>query len=263
MEGTRRSKPSFFKVLFSEDFTRQLRLPTAFVKKHGELLPENAVLRASSGKSWAVKLEHTEDEECYFTQGWPKFVEDLGLRMGEFLLFRLAGKSIIHVSVYGISGCEREISDCKSEFESSDSAEEVEILSADCGLAKRSYRAEAKNKRAKTSFLEEKAARNHGNVDYSSPLYFEIVLKKHHRSRVSLRVKFAEVSGLIGQKRVVLEYVPKQHFTSVELDRKPGFFRLDMAWSGFIKENGLIFGRTYSFEFNPRKNVIQVDEIKK
>lgn len=110
------------------------------MQKHGELLPENAVLRASSGKSWAVKLEHTEDEECYFTHGWPKFVEDLGLRMGEFMLFWLSGKSIIHVSVYGISGCEREISNRKSESESSDYAEEVEILSEDCALAKRSHR---------------------------------------------------------------------------------------------------------------------------
>ncbi|XP_073044884.1 uncharacterized protein [Primulina eburnea] len=130
MAEERRSKPSFFKVLLNEDFTLQLRLPAAFVQKHGNILHENAVLGASSGESWVVKLEHIgEYEKCHFTRGWPKFAKDLGLKMGEFLVFWLVGKSTFDVLVFGISGCERVISNFNSEFESSDSDEEVQILS--------------------------------------------------------------------------------------------------------------------------------------
>ncbi|XP_073288882.1 B3 domain-containing protein REM5-like isoform X2 [Primulina huaijiensis] len=262
MAEERRSKPSFFKVLFNENFTLQLRLPTAFVQKHGDILHENAVLGASSGESWVVKLEHSEEyEKCYFTRGWPKFAKDLGLKMGEFLLFLLVGKSTFDVLVYGISGCERVISNCNSEFESSDSDEEVQILSKDYTFAARGNH-DMSNKRAKTSILEKEVTKSPGNVDRLSPLYFEKVLKTYHRSRVSLHMKFANMSGLISQKTVVLEYVPKQHFTSAVLHLMPRLSRIEMAWSGFIKENGLVFGRTYSFEFNPRTNVIRVDEIK-
>ncbi|XP_073128628.1 B3 domain-containing protein REM5-like [Henckelia pumila] len=246
MELERLSKPSFFKVLFNECFTRQLRLPTAFVQKHGEMLAENAVLRGSSGKCWAVKLEHSGDEECYFKVGWPKFAEDWGLRMGEFLVFWLAGKSTFDVWVFGINGCQREL------ISNSDSHEQVHNL--------HTHHAQVSNKRRNTSVLEKEAARSPPKVDLSSPLYFEIVLKKYHKSRVGLGMKFAKASGLISQDRVVLEYVPKHHFTAVALH--PNTCRVDMSWSSFRQENGLIIGRTYSFQFNPSKNVIQVCDKK-
>ncbi|KZV54549.1 hypothetical protein F511_01347 [Dorcoceras hygrometricum] len=221
-----REKYNQHKVLSNEGFTRRLRLPIAFMRKHGEILAENVLLRASSGESWVVKLEHIEDAN-YFTLGWSKFADDLGLRIGEFLVFFLAEKSTFDVSLFGISGCERAISNHKSGFGTD---ERVEIL--------------------------EKEARN---VDRSSPLYFEMVLKKHHISRVHLSVEFAKKSGLIRQNRVVLEYVPKQHFTTATLHLK-GRSRLDLTWPGFVRENQLVFGRTYSFEFNPKTNVILVNE---
>ncbi|XP_073315731.1 B3 domain-containing protein REM20-like [Primulina huaijiensis] len=195
MGREQRSKPSFFKVLSNEGFTRQLRLPIVFVQKYDEILAENTILRASSGESWAVKLEHVEDHR-YFTRGWSKFAEDLGLRMGEFLVFWSAAKSTFDVSVYGIRGCARVISNCKSEFGSSYSDKEVETLSIFTKhslsevetlsiFTKHSHR-DVSNKRVKTSSLEKDEGRNPLNVDRSSPLYIEIVLKHHHVSRAPL-----------------------------------------------------------------------------
>lgn len=85
-------------MLSNEGFTRQLRLPIVFVQKYGEIFAENVIIRASSGESWVVKLEHIEYDK-YFTR------EVMGLTTGEFLMFWLAAKSTFEVSVYRISGC--------------------------------------------------------------------------------------------------------------------------------------------------------------
>ncbi|XP_073122417.1 B3 domain-containing protein At3g06220-like [Henckelia pumila] len=221
------SKPSFFKVLIDQDFTRQLRLPTVFVREHKESLAEKAVIRASSGESWVVKLEHTDDGK-YFTRGWSKFAEDMRLEMGEFLVFWFAGNSTFDVLVYRISGCCRRV-----------------VSSGE--------KADVSNKRVKITGSLEKDG---------SPLYFEIVLGKHHLSRVCLSVTFVKMSGLIKRKRVLLEYVPKQHFASAAVRLRPKS-RVELAWPGFVQENHLVYGSTYYFEFDPEKKVIKIDEIKK
>ncbi|KZV49751.1 hypothetical protein F511_24212 [Dorcoceras hygrometricum] len=121
-----KSRPSFFKVLINDDFNRQLRLPPAFVKKWGEILPQfHAQLRASSGKMWDVKLEKHEDQSYYFAGGWVKFCEDLGLSIGEFLVFWYSGRAIFDVSVYGISGCGRETTAINDPVKDSDPDEAV------------------------------------------------------------------------------------------------------------------------------------------
>ncbi|KAL3819986.1 hypothetical protein ACJIZ3_005891 [Penstemon smallii] len=80
-----------------KNFTRKLRLPVAFVKKHAEILPENAKLRTSLGETWSVEIEQR------------KFAEDAGLEFGEFIIFLFSGKFVFDISVFGVNGCEREI----------------------------------------------------------------------------------------------------------------------------------------------------------
>ncbi|KAG6396199.1 hypothetical protein SASPL_142343 [Salvia splendens] len=52
-------KPSFFKVLATLDFTKQLRLPPTFLTEYDLNLPGTVKLRADdeSGRSWGVKVE--------------------------------------------------------------------------------------------------------------------------------------------------------------------------------------------------------------
>ncbi|XP_073147787.1 B3 domain-containing protein Os03g0212300-like isoform X2 [Henckelia pumila] len=108
MARNQKSMPSFFKVLINEDFNRQLRLPPAFTKEWGEILPKSlAQLRTGSGTMWDVKLEKLEDQNYYFSGGWSKFCEDAGLAIGEFLVFWYSGRAVFDVSVYGINACVR------------------------------------------------------------------------------------------------------------------------------------------------------------
>ncbi|KAI3452083.1 hypothetical protein Pfo_008748 [Paulownia fortunei] len=255
------SRPSFFKVLV-KDFTTRLSLPPVFVPKYGKILPESAKLRISSGETWDVKLEEIDDEKYCFTVGWNKFVKYVGLEMGEFLVFWFNGKSTFDVSVFGISGCEREVS-AKNLPADSDADDQAVDLSND---SKSMYR-NAPDVSKKLSWTpipgSEAGGTDSGtksdNFGKEMHLQFEIVLSESRRSRVSLRKDFAEAARLTGKRAVVLEYPPKQRYWPVLLDHRPPRM-LDMAagWHEFRKENGLVFGKTYCFEFIPTKNVIQM-----
>ncbi|KAL0343605.1 UNVERIFIED_CONTAM: hypothetical protein Sangu_1247900 [Sesamum angustifolium] len=148
---------------------------------------------------------------------------------------------------YGINGCERGISSRKNTLTEDSDADEVAELSNDDAL--------------RTGICQTVA----GGSDSTTNPQFEVVLTKSRKLRISLRKGFAEAAGLIGKRAVVLEYPPKNRYWPVLLDnRSLPHFRLDFAsgWSQFRRDNDLRLGKTYSFEFNPTKNVIQVKELK-
>ncbi|KAL3833388.1 hypothetical protein ACJIZ3_008124 [Penstemon smallii] len=243
-------RPSFFKVLIS-NFSHRLKLPPSFVKKHREILPENAKLRTSSGEMWDIRLEQIEDGRYCFTRGWKKFRKDLGLKIGEFVVFWFNnGESTFDVSVLGINGCEREKLCSNSRVELD--PDYVVDLNKDCTC----MNPVSCNEVAGTSSV----------TLWNNPR-MEIVLKQSRKYRVSLRKDFAEAARLIGKRAVVLEYEPKQHYGAVILDSQKSLsqFRLDLGagWNDFRKTNELVNGETYLLEFNPRKNVIQVKELNK
>lgn len=95
------------------------RLPPQFVKNHVKNLSEKAKLRAESGDSWIVRTERIGDH-LFFTDGWMKFAQDADLKFREFLLFKFVGNSTFEVSVYGISGCLKELHSCPRTHEQDD-----------------------------------------------------------------------------------------------------------------------------------------------
>ncbi|KAG8362611.1 hypothetical protein BUALT_BualtUnG0058300 [Buddleja alternifolia] len=88
-------------------------------------------------------------------------------------------------------------------------------------------------------------ADNYYLLDDANP-HFKIVLKEHHRSRVS----------------AVLKYALEQRHWPVFLEHSPSLnkFRLDIGvgWDEFRRKNGLVMGKTYLFEYIRHTNVIQV-----
>ncbi|KAL0450272.1 UNVERIFIED_CONTAM: hypothetical protein Slati_1583600 [Sesamum latifolium] len=247
-------RPSFFKVL-TVDFTRRLRVPPVFSQRYGSALGGSVRLRTSAGKIWFVKLEPKDEEERYcFTRGWIKFAEDVGLEMGEFLVFRFVGGSMFDVSVYGVHGCEREIPGAGFQVEDSDPDAKVELSKDDVPNV-------IKKKGSRTG--NNRTSESDDSQEEKSPLYFEILLKSHHRSRVTPPKRFWRAIGLSGRKNVGVVYLPKHHYQIVKIDRRP-MYRIDISsgWSEFRRVNGLVFGKTYSFEFKPSRNVIEVQELK-
>lgn len=202
-----------------------------------------------------MKLEQKDEKERYcFTGGWNKFAEDVGLEMGEFLVFRFVGGSMFDVSVYGVHGCEREIPGAGFQVEDSDLDEQIELSKDDVPNVIKKKRSRAGNTRTSESDRP---------LEETTPLYLEIRLKPHHKSRVSLPKRFCMAADLPGKQTVELEYLPKHRCQVIMLDRRHRS-RTEMAfgWSEFRKSNGLVYGKTYSFEFKPSRNIIEVQELK-
>ncbi|KAG8384470.1 hypothetical protein BUALT_Bualt04G0121100 [Buddleja alternifolia] len=256
-------RPSFFKVIIKDDFIHHLRLPHGFVEKYGDILPENAKLRTDFGETYKVKLEQIEEEEeyCCFTQGWNKFALDIGLQIGEFLVFWYnIGKSVFDVSIYGITGCERKIrARINSLIEISDLGENVEL---DKELITYNSPAEVIYKQSKAG-TDGAGKSDYYHLEEANP-HFKIVLKEHRRSRVSVRKEFAITAGLMGEKAVVLKYESEQRHWPVLLEHNPNMkqFRLDIGagWNEFWRKNGLAMGKSYLFEYIRDTNVIQVKQ---
>ncbi|KAL0343604.1 UNVERIFIED_CONTAM: hypothetical protein Sangu_1247800 [Sesamum angustifolium] len=252
--------PSFFKIFIADDFTRQLRLPPVFVQKYGGLLTgENVKLRIRSGETWNVKLERMNNEQYYFTMGWTEFVEDIKLEKLEFLVFKFIGKSRFDVYVYGILGCERQSFGLTCRVEDSGAfSSGYKCMNQPTGR---------NNKRSRTRIVEnEGAGTDDESESNNTNPYFEVILKQHQQSRVCIRKHFAEAAGLIGKKKVAMEYPgPGGQRWTVVLDSRSTVsnFKLDLAagWPDFRKANKLRFGRTYSFEFIPGRNVIEVKQM--
>ncbi|XP_057790341.1 B3 domain-containing protein REM10-like [Salvia miltiorrhiza] len=228
--------PSFFKVLSDVDYIKLLRLPPNFLRKYELTLPENVKLRGDdSGRRWNVKVERMDNGLFCFTNGWEKFVEDAALKLGEFLVFSLLGKSELNVVIYETSCCQREIP--LLQFNAQDVEES----------GKRGGKALKRN-----CFIKE------GNS-----LYFENDLKPYNKRRMHLPRKFSTAANLKEKKQVRVEYVGKRHGLCVALYHHPRKPRIDLGkgWHEFSEANGLVVGKIYSFEFNPDDQVIYVNQV--
>ncbi|XP_057769547.1 uncharacterized protein LOC130989584 [Salvia miltiorrhiza] len=104
-------KPSFYKTLMN--LPPKLGLPKGFTDKYGQLLSEKATLRNAGGKTWKVRIEKLEkkeeDDDYFFTEGWTKFSQDMGLEIFELLVFSHAGNSTFDVSVYAATTLEKDV----------------------------------------------------------------------------------------------------------------------------------------------------------
>ncbi|XP_068655196.1 B3 domain-containing protein Os01g0723500-like isoform X2 [Aristolochia californica] len=83
-----RRKPQFFKILFG-DFSKQLRIPKAFLKHISHQNSKRAILEVRSGCRWHVKMSK---DSMYLQDGWATFVKDNSLERTNFLLFSYEGQ---------------------------------------------------------------------------------------------------------------------------------------------------------------------------
>ncbi|XP_057770007.1 B3 domain-containing protein At5g18000-like [Salvia miltiorrhiza] len=267
MSWRKKEKPSFFKVLSNKDFRKLLRLPPHFLRKYELTLPANVKLRVDdSGRRWNVRVEPMDDGLLCFTNGWEKFAKDAALNLGEFLVFSLLSKSEFNVVIYETSCCEREIP-------THGGGDETES-----GIKWGRGRPPLNIKRETTleippsrrSRVEVKSQvkgiyKRNGYSKKSDPLCFERLLKTHHRSLFTLPKEFSVASNMKVRTQVRMKYVgnPRGVSRVVAVYPRPQMYRIDLGrgWRQFQVENGVEFGKTYSFEFNPDNQVIYVNQV--
>ncbi|XP_073147133.1 putative B3 domain-containing protein At5g66980 [Henckelia pumila] len=238
MEMKQKSMPSFFKVLINEDFNRQLRLPPAFVKEWGETLPKSfAQLRTSSGTMWDVKLEKREDQNYYFAGGWSKFCEDVGLAIGEFLVFWYSERAVFDVLVYGINAYVKKITAIKKPVEDSDPDEVVNRAPV------------AKDVDVKIKSEDEDFIDSEDEFDAAGKMErFSKKLDHRHSTRLDIPKAFVLSTGIAGDRTIHLQD-SKSRLWPVQMasfPRQKGQYRFALTggWNDFLVGNKVAIGST-------------------
>ncbi|CAI9786549.1 unnamed protein product [Fraxinus pennsylvanica] len=98
---------NFFKCYNPTTSTQRLELPAVFRLQLQGDLPESAFLRDCYTNLWPIKMAKIGND-CFFWDGWEKFVEDNSLESGDVLVFQYDGDNLFDVKLLGLSGCDKE-----------------------------------------------------------------------------------------------------------------------------------------------------------
>ncbi|KAJ9170775.1 hypothetical protein P3X46_018855 [Hevea brasiliensis] len=102
-------KIRFFKIIL-EDTVRdkKLEIPRSFVKKYGNALSNQAILKLPDGASWKIELF----KGCYvccdvwLSEGWQEFVDYYSVKLAHLLLFTYEGNSQFSVVIFSKTATE-------------------------------------------------------------------------------------------------------------------------------------------------------------
>ncbi|KAK7339008.1 hypothetical protein VNO77_19647 [Canavalia gladiata] len=96
----------FFKIITAPTLNEgKLMIPSRFVEKYGEGLPNTLLLKTPNGSEWKLNLEK-HDGKMWFQKGWKEFAEHHSLAHGNLLVFRCEETSNFHVRIFNMSGLE-------------------------------------------------------------------------------------------------------------------------------------------------------------
>lgn len=97
---------SFFKVMIGEDFSEVLFLPPIFARTLSNLINQKFELEDANGLKWTVLLSKYKGALA-FQKGWNAFSVEHGLKIGDFLVFKILKHAHFLVTVFGKNGCEK------------------------------------------------------------------------------------------------------------------------------------------------------------
>ncbi|GLU13640.1 hypothetical protein SLE2022_302650 [Rubroshorea leprosula] len=238
--------PSFFKVMFN-GFTETMRIPPAFMENFEGGVPLIfKLICADSRKSWFVATEGKE-EGCFFGSGWSKFAVEQNLELKDFLVFKLVGTSTFEVEIYGRTACKKNTTLAAKRHDDGvhsppERAREVKPIKQH--TAKRKKPKGAAVKRAR--ILPKKVEMDAGPKE--SP--FQLVLKRYHKSYITIPRKIARETGLRYKTKTVIKN--SEGITwGVDISVwKSGQVCLSTGWSDFWAANGLDVGTTILLLFS-------------
>ncbi|KAL7153082.1 hypothetical protein ABFS83_04G141500 [Erythranthe nasuta] len=107
MEGEIAKSRHFFNVMVPAGFHNHLNLPSSFCNKLKEEKSKRAILKSRIGK-WKIDVCRNSEGLICFENGWPQFVNDHCLSIGDFVVFEHTGDFHFNVSVFDHTACEKE-----------------------------------------------------------------------------------------------------------------------------------------------------------
>ncbi|PKI48444.1 putative B3 domain-containing protein Os03g0621600 [Punica granatum] len=251
------TRPYFFKVLIG-DFSTKLRVPPAFVKNFKETLPTKVLLKSDyvGQLSWYVKMKKTKSG-CYFTDGWPKIVRDLELKLGDFLVFRLVNEGTLKAVVFDRTCCEKKIH-IRSKRDGGDD-HKGNVMEGEDIKRRHADSPEEDGKGAAAG-----APASPSSSSKKAPPRLEKPLVKHEMRCLSIPTRVANEARQWTRESAVIRGSNGRKWRVVIKLRTKGYRRLDFStgWSSFIRDNGLSPGDTLRLDFKGgRDNLIEAEVL--
>ncbi|XVF15620.1 hypothetical protein REPUB_Repub09cG0169900 [Reevesia pubescens] len=123
--------PQFFKIILENTLQDgKLGIPIKFVKKYGNAMSNQALLKVPSGKIWLVELSKC-DGQIWFQKGWREFAEYYSLCRGHFLVFRYEGNCDFHVLIFDMSASEIDYPYTKADSVSDGNSQDFNVQEAE------------------------------------------------------------------------------------------------------------------------------------
>ncbi|XP_028549779.1 B3 domain-containing protein Os12g0592300-like [Dendrobium catenatum] len=93
----------FMKVML-KDFSQGMAIPKHFVENFKGELSKTINLEVSKGKLWQFNLQKISGS-FVIIDGWKEFVDDHGIKEGEYLVFTCSGNSSFQVQIFDNGAC--------------------------------------------------------------------------------------------------------------------------------------------------------------
>ncbi|XP_059431897.1 B3 domain-containing protein Os01g0723500-like isoform X1 [Corylus avellana] len=245
------NRSCFFKLIFKGHNTEQLQIPPKFEKYLPKELPEQAILRGSTGDEWRVKLCKTADG-IYLQDGWKHYFEDHSLGGNEFLLFKYNGELCFDVIIFGKDGCERvygSLIRTNHETASSSGAGRPRKTSLRSHLLHESKPSKDTPERSKVSKMAESFA--------SDFPYFKSCMAKYNVDKVfilTLPALFAREHLPQCTTTIVLRNSEDRSW-KVKYVSTEKSYALSQGWAVFVRDNKLKIGDICIFELLAKKEI--------
>ncbi|XP_051138255.1 B3 domain-containing protein At4g34400-like [Andrographis paniculata] len=100
--------PAFFTFYFKKIGKSKQSIPNEFITQLDEPLPKAVCLLGHYNMPWIASVQNDENKWC-LVKGWSKFVKDMKIEEGDFLLFEYFIRGFFDVKVFDPSGMEKVI----------------------------------------------------------------------------------------------------------------------------------------------------------
>ncbi|XP_020549255.1 B3 domain-containing protein Os01g0723500-like [Sesamum indicum] len=243
MEGNPRC---FFKIMMP-GFQGKLNLPPAFCKKVREERSDWAIVTSRKGM-WKMNVCRNPEGLISFVNGWPEFVSDHGLSVGDFVVFEHTGDLHFNAVVFDVSACNKEF---VVEFKKEDPGRQVHSK-----YHSRNTKKEAPGRQVHSKYHSRNTKRkpDKESVISKNP-YFVLTLKPSHlqkSGKVTIPANFSRSNNLNGFSSVILTDPNRREWPIKLSFQRTGQFRARMAtgWVSFYASNKLQEGDVCVFEVN-------------
>ncbi|KAL5074221.1 hypothetical protein RYX36_013205 [Vicia faba] len=239
----------FFKIICDQNLHQQkLMMPTKFVEKYGENLPEDIYLETPNGEKWNLNLVKSEGK-IWFDKGWNEFVEYHSLSHGHLLVFKYEQISHFKVHIFDKTTLEINYPFKKVDAQSVPNDEDLENIES--------------RKTGKELVIAEKPTALERAISFKAcNPSFHIIMRPSYidsASKLYIPKEFGRKylidldanNGDIHLRLLDGRVWPAKYLTRKVFINKERFEVISKGWRTFTKDNNLKVGDVCTFELFP------------